>query len=208
MRSCGSPPQSRCMHSATPLKHGFQFGSHDVRMHQVLAYRHPHLSLYPAVPFKVCMRQRCLTPNLQLHTVRRISRTSPSFLYKPSLSPPLSQNYSGLKKAELAALIRRQVSCWPKPPFNPSKTTIADMKQALLDHRNGFTISKIRSLEDSPLSSAPPTPGPMLPGGGDAGSEGRCTNDVEEMSREEFKARPILFTVRRHPCSLFHRMGL
>jgi len=155
--------------------------------------------------------ERCLTLNLRLHTVRRISRTSPRFLYKPSISSHLSQNYSGLKKAELAILIRKQVNCWPKPPFNPSKTTIVDMKQALLNCANGFTISKPRPLEDSPLTSAPSTPRQMLlPDGGDAGSEGCHTpaDDVEEMSREKSKACPILFTVFCYLCSLFHRMGL
>jgi len=73
----------------------------------------------------------------------------------------LTQN-SGLKKADLAALICKQVDHWPTPPFNPSKSSITAMKNALLDPANGFLKQGPLDTEwSSPLTSAPATPRPF-----------------------------------------------
>jgi hypothetical protein len=70
--------------------------------------------------------------------------------------------HSGLKKADLAVLIHRQIDRWPTPPFNPSKLTIAGMKKALLDQANRFSKPGLLDYEgDSPLTSAPATPRPL-----------------------------------------------
>jgi len=62
---------------------------------------------------------------------------------------------SGLKKSELADRIRRQIHCWPAASFNESKTTINQMKAALIDPSNGFSISDVVPpvIEGSPLTS-------------------------------------------------------
>jgi len=57
-----------------------------------------------------------------------------------------------LTKKQLAGLIQGQIEHWPEKRFNPSKTTIKSMRDALLDHSNGF-----RKLAH-PETDTPPTP--------------------------------------------------
>lgn len=45
-----------------------------------------------------------------------------------------------MKKDKLSSLVNSQKDRWPGPGrFNPSKTRIADIRNALLDPKNGFS---------------------------------------------------------------------
>jgi hypothetical protein len=74
--------------------------------------------------------------------------------------PEFSIFDSGLKKSELANLIRKQIHCWPAASFNESKTMKRQMKAALIDPMNGFSNldSQPLALDGSPLTSLPATP--------------------------------------------------
>lgn len=73
------------------------------------------------------------------------------------MAPYTEEDLTGLKKYALADRIRRQIDCWPGGSFNESKTTMKQMKAALLNCANGFSTSD-PFIEGSPLTSLSATP--------------------------------------------------
>jgi hypothetical protein len=54
-----------------------------------------------------------------------------------------------MTKRDLAAIIQGQIGCWPQRRFNPSKTKLGAMQEAVLNPINGFSISQDPSTTTS-----------------------------------------------------------
>ncbi|KAJ7135164.1 hypothetical protein C8R46DRAFT_1048094 [Mycena filopes] len=72
--------------------------------------------------------------------------------------PYNQHDLNAVKRPELVKMVQRQLSKWPEPKFNQSKATVAQMSQALLDPKNGFTTNVPLIISPHPPKGASSRP--------------------------------------------------
>ncbi|KAJ7718870.1 hypothetical protein DFH07DRAFT_973121 [Mycena maculata] len=75
--------------------------------------------------------------------------------------PYNQDDLDAVKKPQLVKMVQRQLAKWPEPRFNQSKATIAQMNDALLDPKNGFTTNAPLIISPHPPKGASSKPGPV-----------------------------------------------